>query len=193
MTISNKKEDLRIRRTIFLLKRSVENLLQENSLDSITVSDICDKAMVHRTTFYKHFSDKYDLCNAILMDLKQEIIEDSKAEKAFESTEEFFHYISKKALDYLSANKIMLSGIVRHNKDSLLYFIGFHAIESAIYALLKENQEKISNHLPLDISTQFLTAGLLSVMLNWVEHDTKHSYGDMLEIISNIIKKNLYY
>jgi len=75
MTILNEKEDLRIRRTIFLLKRAVESLLQENSLESISVSDICNKAMVQRATFYKHFSDKYDLCNAILIDLKQEIIE----------------------------------------------------------------------------------------------------------------------
>lgn len=34
---------------------------QKISFDSITVNQICEEAEFHRTTFYKHFKDKYDL------------------------------------------------------------------------------------------------------------------------------------
>ena len=61
------KEDLRVVRTKKLLTDSLKNLLQEKSFDKITVNDICERAMVHRATFYNHFNDKTDLVNYIFV------------------------------------------------------------------------------------------------------------------------------
>lgn len=57
------KEDLRSLRTKTHLSNALLDLINENKhhFESITVKMICDKAMVHRTTFYKHFEDKYHL------------------------------------------------------------------------------------------------------------------------------------
>ena len=57
--------DLRTARTYKLLKDSLLQLLSEKSFDNIKVNDICDLAMVHRTTFYSHFSDKYELLDTV--------------------------------------------------------------------------------------------------------------------------------
>lgn len=54
-------EDMRVRRTKKLLTEALGALLGEQSFSSITVNMLCERAMVHRTTFYKHFYDKYDL------------------------------------------------------------------------------------------------------------------------------------
>lgn len=53
--------DLRVIKTKRALSESLFNLLSEKLFSAITVNMICDKALVHRTTFYKHFYDKYDL------------------------------------------------------------------------------------------------------------------------------------
>ena len=55
------KTDMRVVRTRTLLKNALLELLAENSLEKITVMDICEKSMIHRATFYKHFEDKYQL------------------------------------------------------------------------------------------------------------------------------------
>lgn len=57
------KEDLRVTRTKKLLMNSLLKLTieQKRKLADITVQDICDEAMVHRTTFYRYYTDKYDL------------------------------------------------------------------------------------------------------------------------------------
>lgn len=53
--------DLRVRRTHKLLWEALMAELSERSFEQITVRDICERAMVHRTTFYKHYEDKYAL------------------------------------------------------------------------------------------------------------------------------------
>lgn len=61
--MSEKKEDLRSLRTKTHLSNALLTLINENTrtFEAITVNMICEKAMVHRTTFYKHFEDKYHL------------------------------------------------------------------------------------------------------------------------------------
>jgi len=50
-----------------LVKRAIiealDELLENMSFEDVQVQDICDKAQVSRTTFYRHFRDKYDLVN----------------------------------------------------------------------------------------------------------------------------------
>ena len=53
--------DLRVRRTHKLLWEALMAELSQRTIEEITVSDICERAMVHRTTFYKHYEDKYAL------------------------------------------------------------------------------------------------------------------------------------
>ena len=53
--------DLRVRRTHKLLWEALMTLMTEQEFETISVKEICDRAMVHRTTFYKHYEDKYDL------------------------------------------------------------------------------------------------------------------------------------
>ena len=52
------ENDLRVRRTKKMLIDALGNLLEKHTYTSISVNMICDTAMVHRTTFYKHFYDK---------------------------------------------------------------------------------------------------------------------------------------
>ena len=58
---SQPREDLRQRRTRKLLADALLSLLEERPLSEISVVDICQRAMVHRTTFYAHFDDKLAL------------------------------------------------------------------------------------------------------------------------------------
>ncbi|MGI6590331.1 MAG: TetR/AcrR family transcriptional regulator [Eggerthellaceae bacterium] len=53
--------DLRKERTLKLLSESLIALLHEKPYSNVTVSEICEGAMVRRATFYRHFSGKNDL------------------------------------------------------------------------------------------------------------------------------------
>lgn len=52
--------DLRIQKTYKSLIENFEGLLNEKEFEKISVTEICDAAMIRRPTFYQHFLDKYD-------------------------------------------------------------------------------------------------------------------------------------
>jgi AcrR family transcriptional regulator len=54
-------EDLRVRRTRKLLQQAMIEGAMEKGFASLTVRDITERAMVNRSTFYRHYLDKYDL------------------------------------------------------------------------------------------------------------------------------------
>ena len=47
------------------LSETLKKILQEKSLDKVTVVDIVEASAINRQTFYYHFKDKYDLINWI--------------------------------------------------------------------------------------------------------------------------------
>lgn len=54
-------EDLRVRRTRKQLQQAFLECTVEQGFAALTVRDITERAMVNRSTFYRHYQDKYDL------------------------------------------------------------------------------------------------------------------------------------
>ena len=59
------KKDLRIIKTENNIRTTFIQLLNEKDFNSITVQDILDRALINRSTFYKHYTDKYNLAETI--------------------------------------------------------------------------------------------------------------------------------
>lgn len=60
MPSNMRRADLRITKTARALSSALFTLLQGRNFGKITVSDICEEALISRATFYAHFIDKYD-------------------------------------------------------------------------------------------------------------------------------------
>ena len=69
-----KNDDLRIIKTKKALYNALINLMKKKTFEEIKVSDICDEALINRSTFYAHFDDKYSLLSNMLDNLKQQFI-----------------------------------------------------------------------------------------------------------------------
>jgi len=65
-----KKEDLRVIKTKKSIYEGLLQLMADTSFEDIKVSDICNISLVNRSTFYDHFSDKYELLAALIKDLE---------------------------------------------------------------------------------------------------------------------------
>ena len=62
-------EDLRVRRTRKLLQQALIEGSLKKGFAALTVRDITEYAMVNRSTFYRHYLDKYDLLEHHIQEL----------------------------------------------------------------------------------------------------------------------------
>ncbi len=54
-------ENQRVRITKMLLKDALTKLLYEKRIEKISVSELCEKAGINRSTFYKHYGSQMDV------------------------------------------------------------------------------------------------------------------------------------
>ena len=72
----NEKTDLRIVKTKKVLFDTLIKLMRQKNFDKIKISDICDEALINRSTFYAHYEDKYELLDDFIEDLKISLLKD---------------------------------------------------------------------------------------------------------------------
>lgn len=66
------KIDLRVLKTRENIKNTFSSLLLEKDFKNITVQNVCDRALIGRSTFYDHYCDKYDLLNKMVEEIISE-------------------------------------------------------------------------------------------------------------------------
>ena len=64
------KVDRRIRKTKAQLRRGLARLMQEKSINEITVKELVDEVDINRSTFYLHYTDIYQM----LQKIEEEVI-----------------------------------------------------------------------------------------------------------------------
>ena len=77
-----KREDRRISMTKRMLKDTLTEMLAEKDIYHISIRELCERADVNRTTFYKHYGNQFDLLDDMESDLlhliEKTIAEDKK-------------------------------------------------------------------------------------------------------------------
>ena len=58
-----------------VIRQALLDLLEQMPLKKVTVTDICKRADVNRTTFYTNYTDIYDLLKSITQDLHEDVRE----------------------------------------------------------------------------------------------------------------------
>lgn len=66
--------DKRILKTKKALKEAMLSLLNEKNFDRITATEICERAIVSRNTFYSYYPDKYALLEECFSDYEDEFL-----------------------------------------------------------------------------------------------------------------------
>ncbi len=73
--------DLRVVKTRKNLYTALLELMKEKTFEEIKVLDICNHALINRSTFYAHYNDKYELLADLIEDLKNSLASELKKNK----------------------------------------------------------------------------------------------------------------
>lgn len=115
------KTDLRIIKTNENIKNAFSNLLLEKTFKDITVQNICDEALIGRSTFYDHYSDKYDLLNKMVEEISNKLKPYIKIRFNLNNTNDFTPTFSD-MLRHLSKEKTKILALLNvHTEFADLY------------------------------------------------------------------------
>ena len=141
---------------------SLLKLLQEKSIDKITVKDICELCEINRNTFYYYYSDIYQVLEELLkFETEESLKEDQKYESFYEDFLKRYHLIIeyKKSVYNLYNSK---------NRDLILkYFqdITEDFVEKYVYKEVKGKKL-----LPEDIKfiIDFYSSSMIGNIFRWM-------------------------
>lgn len=183
-----KKEDLRIRRTHKLLCEAMLSLLEEYSYDNISVVDICDKAMVHRATFYKHFADKNEFMEYVTRVKLREFYDISAKAHISTDLNNAYYEIINNVLTYVEMNRNMLKLSI-HSSSNSSFIDSLHKIIYEEFVelieILEKNGETFS--VPKDMLAQFYTGGFSSILRCWIADETSYTKQELSVYIEKLL------
>lgn len=173
--------DLRVRRTHKLLWEALMGLMTEQDFETISVKEICDRAMVHRTTFYKHYEDKYDLLARGMQQTHERLIAELEPlGKDSSSYTKFFEHVATHERFY----RVMLRGSRVGNFQIQLQNHFADSIATEMQQLEKGGQ---TFSVPLSLLAQFYAGALLSSLTWWFSHDLSASPKEMGNYVKSLL------
>lgn len=170
-------------KTKVFLTNALLELLKEKNFDNIKVIEICDKAMIHKTTFYNHFEDKYELLNYVLLKIHQEIKE--KAIKN-EGIIEYYLSIAKYYIQYIKENPDLFKSIISSDDNNIGLRL-FHKLYVKDIELEMKNN-KIKN-IPSNYVANFYVDGVFSLISEWFITGMIEDENTILNYIKILIKE----
>ena len=153
-------DNRRTRMTKRLMKDALLELLEREKLVNISVTALCEAADVHRSTFYKHYSDPADVLGEIEQDFLDKIpvlptfLDEYTQEQILSSAAAFF--------DYSKENKKILR--ILFNKSSGSNFAA-RLVEFLCSGIpLEKSIDEVSAH----YMRLYIAYGTVGMMREWV-------------------------
>lgn len=178
------KEDLRIIRTRKLLSNTLLDMMEEESIEKISVIDLCNRAMVNRATFYAHFEDKYHLLTFALEELKDELYEKFNKETKLTTPIETISSLMTMAIEFFFDKNKHIANIIRNNRNGKVVSTIQDSIAHSIKYQLSKYKDTYEIKLPLQVLSSFVAGGMVSTALWCIDNPGKYSQEEFLSYVS---------
>lgn len=170
------KQDLRIVKTHKALCDAFLSMLNEKRFENITVNELCERALVRRATFYKHFADKYDFFEFFIRKIHEDFDQQMGVNLEEMDIHGYTHFLFKRLFEFLNDNQAMVSNVINSSAFSTLIDILAQHIRQHSFLELKAQKEKgFEFSLPLDILSSFYAGGVIYLLRYWVTSSEKIS------------------
>ena len=184
-----KKKDLRIVRTKKMLHQALIELMKDKTFEEIKVCDICDKAMINRSTFYAHYDDKYELLLDFINTLKSEFAEEMSKYIDNLNTKEYYIKLIGLFLDYMDSKKDVYNAVMINNRNSIMMDILSSVANNEV--IKKMESSNISTKVPANIIAKFYLGGVLNLGIEWLRDTNKNSKEEIIKYLEILLPENI--
>ena len=156
------------------------SLMEERPYRDITVVDICQRAMVHRTTFYAHFEDKNDLLRYALGQLKERL------QAAWSQRAEDYPNRNvlvaefRQSLEFLREHKALVAAGLEAEEAVM------RIVEEVLVDALRERSQVVGlwadRPMGAEVASRFYGGAVLSVLRWWTKEDMPISEDELVDL-----------
>ncbi len=180
-----KKIDRRVRKTKRQLQSGLIQLLQEKSIQKITVRELSDLVDINRGTFYLHYKDVFDMLDQI---------ENKLAEDFLEILNHYPSLIVKSNLlpllvevfSYIASNEGMMRVVFLKSSDDLfLDRLKNIAKERVFYDWQRRHLANASNEIEYFFS--YFLSGCIGLITQWLETGIKETPEQLAKLTESMI------
>jgi AcrR family transcriptional regulator len=178
------KESRKIRYTKMILRESLMDLMKKTPISTISVKEICAKADISRSSFYKYYTNQYDLLQKT-EDETLAFIDTILTKYAYHKNG------TREALQMLEE---ILQYIVDNNKSIYVLFsengdINFQkTLFSLMYQknIMKSLTNKFSDEQTKQYCYLFIVTGSIGLIYHWIKCGMDKSITELAKLIINL-------
>lgn len=181
--------DLRIRKTYMMLHNAFTELMEQKRFEDLTVQELCERAMIRRTTFYKHFADKYEYFAYYLKEVGASFQDQLPPDVLTEDVNSYFLHMSRELLRFIAGNE----KLVRNVADSSL----FPVLMDSLSEYIRQDVTQVLRRMPSAaqmsaLQTEgvaaFYAGGLINTLRLMLRRGSGISEEQMLQVISSFLE-----
>lgn len=185
------KNDLRVIKTKKILFDTLLKLMKQKNFEKIKISDICEEALINRSTFYAHYEDKYELLVELFENQKQLLLNELGENENELSSKKYIMKLLSVLIDYIDDNRDIYSAILSHNQNGFLIDFLIDVIEKDASTRLKNNYDIKESDLPLDIIVKFYAGGIINIGISWLTRSENYTKDELLDYIDKLIPEKI--
>ncbi|MGN1414741.1 MAG: TetR/AcrR family transcriptional regulator [Anaerovoracaceae bacterium] len=180
--------DLRIERTYMLLHNAFTQLLEKKRFEDFTVNELCQCAMIRRTTFYKHFADKYEYFTFYMKEICSTFQSKIPGGADLTDLNGYFLSMSRELLHFISLHEKMVSNVASSTMfPVLLDILSDNITEDVIRVLRQMNSTKSMSNGQMEGIASFYSGGLLNMLRLRIKSGSTIVEEDFINALSNIL------
>ena len=183
-----RKEDLRVKKTKLNLYNGLVKLMEEKPFEDIKVTDICNKALVNRSTFYDHFNDKYELFESYVKYIGELCDEKINLKVSADNLNDLYIEYIKLLVDEIESNFEFYKVVFKNNYNSVIKksLIDIFT-EKIVNTLLKEY--KFADSYILKLGVYFYVSGAIDLIEYGFYNDLPFDKKLIINLFNRIIPK----
>ena len=185
------KRDLRVQKTYSALFCAFQNLLREKNFEDITVTELCDHALIRTATFYKHFPDKYTFASFMLCELRQEYYK-TALQTPLASEEDFYLNLVRASFAFLQEHQTLVQAL---NADSMMSTIALTTSDNLrnelIFHLTKNQQSGQDLAASPALTAEIFIGSVNQLGRWWLSHPNEISLSALVEQLRPFVRRLL--
>ena len=184
----SEKYDLRVIKTKKNLYESLIELMQEKRFEKIKVSDICNKALINRSTFYSHYEDKYELLLDLFENQKNLLLANLNNSNNVLFSKEYILEFLDIIIDQIEKNRKIFNAIIVNNQNGIFMDFLLDGLEIEAYNKLKEKKDAIKSSIPINFIVKFYLGGIINVATSLILKNKTYDKETLLLYFSQLIQ-----